>query len=126
MGPWQGAVADVIEPLNRDYPRVIECGDTTTRRSFLPPSTVLSSSSLLPPLCPLLILFSLSLLVLLLHSRRPFSLSLHGLFWSRSVFSLFFFSFFFVFFYLHRELVPRTYVRKEKLCSFSFIPPPSR
>jgi hypothetical protein len=28
LGPQQGAVADVIEPLNRDYPRVIGCGDT--------------------------------------------------------------------------------------------------
>jgi len=28
LGPRQGAVADVIEPLNRDYPRVIGCGDT--------------------------------------------------------------------------------------------------
>ena len=40
VGPWRGAVADVIEPLNRDYPRVIECGDTRTRRSFFLPLTV--------------------------------------------------------------------------------------
>lgn len=34
-GPWQGAVVDVIEPLNRDYPRVIGCGDTETGHSSL-------------------------------------------------------------------------------------------
>lgn len=46
MGPWRGDVADVIEPLNRDYPRVIGRGDTGDV-SFLPP--------FLP--APLLILF---------------------------------------------------------------------
>lgn len=56
MGPWRGDVADVIEPLNRDYPRVIGRGDTGDV-SFLPP--FLPAPLLLS--YPLFIYFSISL-----------------------------------------------------------------
>lgn len=55
-------MADVIEPLNRDYPRVIGRGDTGTRDvSFLPPFVVSRPSRLLLA-APLL--FSYSILFL--------------------------------------------------------------
>lgn len=46
-GPWQGTVADVIELLNRDYPRVIGC-DTETGHSSLLPSRFPSATISLP------------------------------------------------------------------------------
>lgn len=48
-GPWQGTVADVIELLNRDYPRVIGCGDTETGHSSLLPSRFPSATTLPSP-----------------------------------------------------------------------------
>lgn len=57
-GPWRGAMADVIELLNRDYLRVIGCGDIEKRNillcfhlaRFLQLSSSLTAASI--SLCP--------------------------------------------------------------------------
>lgn len=75
-GPWQGAVADVIELLNRDYPRVIGCGDTETGRSFFAPISLFRCN-----LSPSFSLMNASTLPCLKHCEsKCVSLFVFGLF----------------------------------------------
>lgn len=52
-------MADVIEPLNRDYPRVIGRGDTGTRDVSFLPTFVVSRPSRLLLAAPLLFSYSI-------------------------------------------------------------------